>query len=213
MRQYIKSIVLAVVLIVLIVLAVLVLTNNRDLVIFKTLSIAGIQKETSESATYNSNKATLDRAKNSYDVAKEQHENIDESKRSAVEELNKETKYFIEYLWIVLGNYATVNKVDIDILTPGATYTNSTTKPEGENKENAENPEGTGEVVEENNVSSLTSGIKITIRGRYADVADFVFDVENDKSLRFKLDNINMVYAQNNTIQATFDVLSLSVLQ
>ena len=64
-----------------------------------------------------------------------------------------------------------------------------------------------------NTNSTLRSGIKITIKGRYANVADFVFDVENDKSLRFKLDNIKMTYAGDNEIQATFDVLSLSVLK
>ena len=57
----------------------------------------------------------------------------------------------------------------------------------------------------------MNSGIKITVQGRYANVADFVFDVENDKSLRFRLDNIKMTYTENNAIQATFNVLNIKV--
>jgi len=59
---------------------------------------------------------------------------------------------------------------------------------------------------------SSGNGIKITVEGRYANIADFVFDVENDKSLRFKLDNIKMAYSGDNKVKATFDVLSLAVL-
>lgn len=158
-----------------------------DLGIFKNLSIAGIQqkltsvedlmlKQIDEEKANNVSKSQLQSAKNAFDVAKNKYESIDESTIEIVQSATKEEKYFIEYLWIVLGNYASTNNLGINIDTSG-------------------------------------TGIKVTVKGRYANVADFVFDVENDKALKFKLDNISMTYSENNQIQATFDVLSLSVLK
>ena len=155
----------------------------------------------------------MQNSKNAFDVAKETYENIDESTISIIQEATKEEKYFIEYLWIVLGNYATANEVAINIVTPGATNedsNNSDNSQAGDNVEDAGMPSGS---LANSTTSSVGTGIKITIEGRYANVADFVFDVENDKSLRFKLDNIGMTYSGNNKIKATFDILSLAVLK
>ena len=60
--------------------------------------------------------------------------------------------------------------------------------------------------------ASVSNGaIRIVVRGRYANVADFVYDVENDKELKFRLDNIKMSYKSNNQIEATFNVLNLQL--
>ncbi len=231
MRKYTKLIILSAVLLVLIALITLAMILEVDMFFFRNLSIAGIQekklaveelieKQVQEEAKNETAKKELHDSKNSYDVAKEEYENIDESTISIVQEATKEEKYFVEYLWIVLGNYATTNGVDINILTPGATNATTeedkkeetTDEKQGNKKDDEETTQSTNN--DRNNANStLRSGVKITIEGRYANVADFVFDVENDKSLRFKLDNISMTYAGDNEIKATFDVLSLSVLK
>lgn len=223
MRKYTKLIILSAVLLGLIALITLAMVFDVDLFLFRNLSIAGIQekklsveeliaKQVIEEANNITAKTELQNSKNSYDVAKEEYENIDESTISIVQEATKEEKYFVEYLWIVLGNYATTNGVDINILTPGATSVVEKDKENETSEEQLDKEEYMEEDISNTN-STLRSGIKITIKGRYANVADFVFDVENDKSLRFKLDNIKMTYAGDNEIQATFDVLSLSVLK
>lgn len=221
MKKYTKIITLSVVLLALIALITLSMIFDVDLVVFKNLSIAGIQqkklaveelmqKQTLEEANNSIAKSTLQASKNAFDVAKADYENIDEATIQSVQEATKEVKYFIEYLWIVLGNYATTNNVAINIITPGTEIVQSTTSED--EKDNKNESEGM-ETTNANITNPLTSGVKVTIQGRYAQVADFVFDVENDKSLRFKLDNIKMTYSGNNEIQATFDVLSLSVLK
>ena len=203
MKKYVKLIILSVVLLVLIALITLAMIFDVDLVLFKNLSIAGIQekkmtvedlidKQAKEETSNSNAKSELQKSKNAFDVAKENYENIDPSTIELVQEATKEENYFIEYLWIVLGNYATTNKVSINITTPGAT--NDTTNSSASS-------------------AALKNVVTITIEGRYANIADFVFDVENDKSLRFKLDNIQMIYSGNNKVKATFDVLSLSVLK
>ncbi len=52
---------------------------------------------------------------------------------------------------------------------------------------------------------------KIQVSGSYLNVSDFVFEVENDKALRFKLDNISMDYVSGTTIKATFNVKNLVI--
>ena len=203
MKKYVKLIVLSVVLLVLILLITLVMIFDVNLLLFNNLSIAGIQEkkvaveelmaeEQKEETNYSNAKDALKKSKDSFDLAKEKYENIDDSTIAIVQEATKEEKYFVEYLWIVLGNYAEANGLNIDIITSATT--NSTS--------------GSASTT-----TSAKNGIKIVIEGRYANVADFVFDVENNKELRFKLDNIKMTYLRNNLIQATFDVLSLAVLQ
>lgn len=224
MRKYIKLIVLSVILLAAITLVTLAMIFDVDVVLFKNLSISSIQTKKLEVETLmlqhkveeinNTNaKENLQTSKNSYDVAKQKYESIDESTIELVEEATKEEKYFIEYLWIVLGNYASANNLEISIITPGSTIEKVETEKDDDKKdeENSSTAENKNDLT--SNLTGISSGIKIAIQGRYANVADFVFDVENDKSLRFKLDNIKMIYAGDNEIQAIFDVLSLSVLK
>jgi len=217
-KRYTKLIILSTVLLVLIALITLAMIFDVDLILFRNLSIAGIQekklsvetlmqKQTLEETNNTVAKSELQIAKNSFDVAKEAYENIEESTIEIVQEATKEEKYFIEYLWIVLGNYSAANKVGINITTPG-----STTQSEDKNKDKDSKVTEEAEEDIEDVAMSSGNGIKITVEGRYANIADFVFDVENDKSLRFKLDNIKMAYSGDNKVKATFDVLSLAVL-
>jgi len=118
-----------------------------------------------------------------------------------VKEATTDERYFIEYLWIVLGNYATENDLAINIITPGSSSSTITSE------------SGDGNIITKPTIdtSIRNDAIKLIVRGRYANVADFVYEVENDKELKFKLDNIKMTYTADNAIEATFNVLSLKV--
>lgn len=52
---------------------------------------------------------------------------------------------------------------------------------------------------------------KIQVSGSYMNVSDFVFAVENDNELKFKLDNISMEYLSGTSIKATFDVKNMVI--
>ncbi len=218
MRQYTKLIILGSVLLVLIAAITLVMIFDIDLKLFKNLSIAGIQEKKLSVETLMQNqtmqeilntqaKEELQQEKNDFDVAKDKYESIGEDTISIVQEATKEESYFIEYLWIVLGNYATLNDVSINIMTPGSTLETGSKEEAAEGEDKAQNTNAN------NSITNYVSGIKIIVEGRYANLADFVFDVENNKSLRFKLDNIRMNYTGDNKVRAIFDVLSLSVLK
>ena len=223
MKKYEKIIILSSVLVVLITLIVLVMIYDVSFPFFKSLSVDGIKtlktnvntlimQEATEVTNNKSAKDKLNLAKNNFDVAKNEYESIDESTIEIVQEATKQEDYFIEYLWVVLGNYSRANGLSIHILTPGSSFTENATTENNENaKEDAkqETSGTTGSTTSE--LSAINNGIKIVVEGRYANLADFVFDVENDKELSFKLDNIKMSYAGDNKVQAIFDVLNLSV--
>lgn len=77
-------------------------------------------------------------------------------------------------------------------------------------------PAVTGPVLSgtEDAAASATDGaatMKIQVKGSYMDISDFIFEVENDKALRFKLDNISIEYVSGTTIKANFDVKNLII--
>ena len=59
--------------------------------------------------------------------------------------------------------------------------------------------------------TSSSSALKIEIKGSYMNISDFIFEVENDTSLRFKLDNISMDYVKETTIKASFNVKNIVI--
>lgn len=61
--------------------------------------------------------------------------------------------------------------------------------------------------------TSASNELTIKVKGNYIDVSQFIFELENDSELRFKLDNIKMEYAGNNQITATFSVKNLKFVK
>ena len=62
-------------------------------------------------------------------------------------------------------------------------------------------------------VISDSNALTLQVKGSYINVADFVFEVENDKSLRFKLDNIKMKSAGGIEVVTSFNVKDFTVLK
>ncbi len=217
MKEYKKLLILCVVLLILIICIAVVFTTDLSVGNFKSAAIFTIsegkselngliERESTTKAEHQSALDALELAKNNYDSEKRTFESIDQATVDLVKEATKDEKYFIEYLWITLGNYANDNNLLIDVITPGSTSASTGEVLNGsEQAGNQENQEPSIDTSVANNT------IRIVVKGRYANVADFVYDVENDKDLKFRLDNMKMVYRSNNQIEATFNVLSLQV--
>lgn len=133
---------------------------------------------------YKKEKVELEEEKTNFDSIKAQYDSISNETIEKIIEAYKTHNYDLEWLWIVLGNYAKTNNLEITIAEP----------------ENIKNE------------SKVLGNLTLTVRGRYLDVVDFVFDVETDKELLFKLDNMNMLYDKDNKIIATFDILTMNVV-
>lgn len=223
---------------ILIILIVLIFAD-LNLGLFKTLSISSIN-EKKQTLSYTKNKYNLEELKQksqtsikldsqiSFTRAKNEYDSISKETITIVKDATKEQKYLIEYLWVELGDYAENNKLRLMVLEPNTktSLTINTTATEvkitGASANNKDKTTDTNNVKEEKTdtaisnkiiVNTDSSTIKVIVVGTYQDIADFVFEVENDKDLRFKLDNISMTYAGNNFVTTTFDVLDMSVLK
>ena len=166
----------------------------------------------------------------SFTTEKKKYEAISDETIKTIKDATTQENYSIEYMWIKLGNYATANNLSIAIADPGtalasdktSTTTTSitTTSSDEEEKSNEavttssdEDSQAVSTSSDESSESNENVETLFTIRvgGSYLDVADFVFEVENDKELKFKLDNISMDYVSGNNISAKFNVKNLII--
>jgi len=218
----------------LITILTLMLLLNINLGITKTLSIESINKakQSLEILKNNYNKEEQLRiaqktdkrdAKEAFASAKNEYEAISEETIKIVQEATKEQKYLIEFLWVEIGDYAENNNLRLIVLEPNtkSTFTIKTSASKvdivADTSKSNTSSSGSGSSTETSKTNKISintdkSTVKILVVGTYQNIADFVFEVENDKDLRFKLDNITMTYAENNFVVATFDVLDMSVL-
>lgn len=212
-----KNIIVAI--LVLVVLSIfLILLLLVDIPVLNTLSIKGIlnkrselmQKEAElvkEQDSYKKFIANVENLKNDYQKEKTKYEAISDETIKIITDANTTEKYSLEYMWIKLGNYATKNNLTIVMVEPG----NTNTLNEGEQTTDQS-------VVEQNNKKEDTKAVadnsgvlQIQVTGSYIDLSDFIFEVENDTELRFKLDNISMQLVSGTTIKTTFDVKNIII--
>lgn len=125
------------------------------------------------------------------------------------------------------GTNGTNTSTNTTTTTPAATSsttTSNTTSSTNSSTTGAENTSSTGNdgttlppaanTDGENTEETQTDNVlKIQVTGSYINVSDFIFEVENDKDLKFKLDNISIEYVSGRTIKATFDVKNTIILK
>lgn len=164
--------------------------------------------------TYGTTLNKLETEKSNFETEKQKYNAITNETIDIVKNIKTEEKYSIEYMWIRLGNYARVNNLSIVLVEPGGSEITSTETNNSTSK--TVSSDSTNEVI--NTTSNLMTPtttnstlFKIQVTGSYIDVSSFVFEVENDKELRFKLDNIVMEYVSGTTIKATFNVKNLVI--
>ena len=115
---------------------------------------------------------------------REQYERVlQQSDSDDISEILKTEKYEIEKLWITIGNYADDHNVKVNLQ-----ITNSSS--------------GVSEVKD----------LDFTVNGSYVGITDFIYELEDDEELEFKIENFAMVPdATNSNIKATFTVKDVNV--
>lgn len=188
-----------------------------DIPVFNTLSIKGIMNKrdelilkeaelVKEQTSYQTLKTNLENLKTTYEKEKTKYEAISDETVNIITESNTEENYSLEYMWIKLGNYATKNNLTLVMVEPGnSNTTNNSTQ--GTTDESV--VEGTSTTTA--TTSSNSGVLQIQVTGSYIDLSDFIFEVENDTELRFKLDNISMELVSGTTIKTTFDVKNIII--
>ena len=127
------------------------------------------------SVTYVNSENNLKRAANTLQDTKTEYENQAAlSNTQNPSYVSQLEKYDIDYLWTKLGNYAKNENVVIKI-----------------------------ELVA-NGASSNLYNLNFTTTGEYVNITDFIYDIENDSKLGFKIDEFKMGVSGENTLSATF---------
>lgn len=177
-----------------------------------------------EQNKYNTALMKLEDTKVSYDKEKNKYEAISDETIKIIEEANTKENYSIEYMWIKLGNYAKRNNLELIMVEPNNNSITDSDVIAEENVNdknvvaedtNSETSDETEEVDDFNSIDETamdnSEALKISVTGQYIDLSDFVFEVENDEELRFKLDNISMELVTGEQVRATFDVQNIIV--
>ena len=191
--------------------------------------------------SYEDKDAELKAAETEYNQQIKRYEAISDETLQIIKEATMEKEYSLEYLWITLGNYAKAHKLSIAIIEPGGTVggNTETTPKAGEDigatvntgtgvradasgkvtndnekaAENKDTADGEDKVTVTEGLSASTDAATIQVKGDYINLADFVYEVENDKDLRFRLDNISMKSAGGSEVIASFKVKNLTLMK
>lgn len=186
--------------------------------------------------TYYTTVSNLEKAESDYDKQKNKYNSISDETINVIKEATTEESYNLEYMWIKLGNYAKKNNLEIVMVEPGGkqiTNTNNNSSNSGSSTDNTDSTDSNSTTTTTTTTSSSTtnnstnsstntssdtsastsssSALKIEVKGSYMNISDFIFEVENDTSLRFKLDNISMDYVKGTTIKASFNVKNIVI--
>ena len=127
------------------------------------------------SVTYTGALTNLKQATNKLIDSKTEYEN-----QAALSNINSSSyaskleAYDIDYLWTKLGNYAKDENVVIKI------------------------------EVTSGGASSNLYNLNFTVAGSYVGTTDFIYDIENDSKLGFKIDNFKMSSGSNSEVTGTF---------
>ena len=206
------------------------MTMDVNLMVLKLTSIKSLLAKRSDLIA---TQAKLEEAEKVYDTAiaensteqtnftseKKKYEAISDETIKTVKEATTQDNYSIEYMWIRLGNYATANNLTIAIADPGSSIPtqnvnvdeNMPTQETITTSSDSAPAEGEATDTQVDTQTDVETLFAISVSGSYLNVADFVFDVENDDELRFKLDNISMDYLSGTTITARFNVKDLII--
>ena len=225
-------------------------TSSIEGIIAKREQLLNLEsKLESTESTYTNTKNKVETSKKAFTTAKNKYEAISDETIDLIKEATTEENYDIEYMWIKLGNYASVNNLKILLVEPGGTVTETTTgdstKTDTSNS-NTTNTTSTNSSTSNNNTSTQAASttastdaskaanaattaatannttkskttddtlLTVTLEGSYLNMSDFVFEVENDKELRFKLDNMEVTYVSGTTIKAKFNVKNVIMIK
>lgn len=134
------------------------------------------------SVTYENTASNLRRAANTMQESKTEYEN-----QAILSSSNRSSyasqleSYDIDYLWTKLGNYAKEEGVVIKI-----------------------------ELVASGTSTNLYD-LNFTVSGGYVNTTDFIYDIENDSNLGFKIDNFKMVSATGSSVTTVFSCTEIPI--
>lgn len=131
------------------------------------------------SVDYPQNISTLEKSFEEYSIEREKYQELAGESIGNIEEMYETKQYDISYLWRVLGKYAEKRKLDLGI------------------------------DVKVENTNSNMYNLNFTVSGQYANIIQFITDIENDSDLYFRIYDFDM--SGETTVKATFTVKNINI--
>lgn len=122
-------------------------------------------------------------ASNNMKSAKEEYLNY--TNLSSDEEILKamqEESYAIEFLWTKIGNHATSQGVNLKF-----------------------------EIVSSSTGANNANDLNFTVQGTYIGITNFIYAIENDEELNFRIQNFKLLPYNGNVLQGTFSVRNITI--
>lgn len=181
--------------------------SKKDELTKAEANLVSIQK------SYETSVSNVETVKKTFDTQKKKYDAISDETIKVIKDAYTTQDYSIEYMWIKLGNYATKNRLSIVLVEPGGTGDINNTQDDAttSSTDNTVTSDTTQTTNSTNTGSTSSSVLKIKITGSYLDISNFIFEVESDSELKFRLDNISMELVSGTTISATFDVKNVTI--
>lgn len=156
-----------------------VVSNEKKQIVSDLKQKNGVEFE-SKKIALNSAVKDYKKQKNIYDTM------VSEGKIKKTEIKNLVNLYDIDFLWAIIGNYATNNEITLQLDISKASE-NTVVSPE-----------------------YCKCDLNFTVTGEYINITNFIYDIENDENLNFEIRNFLMEKGGEN-IQATFVVKDISI--
>jgi len=136
------------------------------------------------STDYSKAKANLTSSAKDYKQEKESYESLANVENSETSGTNQLENYEIEYLWARIGKHATDENVTLKMEIASSTATTSTGYYD----------------------------LNFTAEGEYLDLTDFIYSVENDSYLGFKIEKFKLLPSSaDGILRATFSCTNISI--
>lgn len=190
-----RKILLSIIIVLLLVITYFSLFKGIEIGNFKISSIKQIDENSKlldEKILEANNKIDIDYPKKREDL-KQANDKMKETEEKYAAETNASSdkeleaalqieSFDIEKLWTKLGNYAKAEEVNLKL-----------------------------ELKSSSSGSTDTKDLSFTVNGSYVGITNFIYDIEDDDQLKFRIYNYKMLPYQNGILQATFIVKDVRI--
>ena len=190
-----RKILLIIIIILIVVLGYVTLTNGIKIGNFQVFSIAQIAEQSKTLKTkieevntlidvdYPKKMSELKTASNYMKTAKKEY--LEYTNLSSDEDIinaRTEKNYTIEFLWAKLGTHARNEGINLKF-----------------------------EIVQSSIGASTVNDLSFTIDGSYIAITNFIYAIENDSELDFRIQNFKLLPYQNEILRGTFTVKNIAI--
>ncbi len=130
--------------------------------------------ELSSTTLYDSAKDAVQKSSENLISKKEEYQSLLTVNSSTGTVVSQMQKYELEYLWTKIGNYATEEGVELQMN------------------------------ISVNADTQNTYNLNFSVVGEYINITEFLYDINNDSSLQFKIENFSLTSKNENQLVATF---------